>query len=141
MFCFSARCSVSAFLPRVALLPAAALCSQEGSQKFTIAPGECKSFCTCGLSKNFPLCALFNAHRFAARPRSSASPAALRAATLAGDGSHKAHNAAHGTSFKSIKVEVEEHEPAKDVWICRCAHSKNKPFCDGSHKKIKAVPL
>jgi len=132
----------------VALLPAAALCSQEGPQKFTIAPGECKSFCTCGLSKNFPLCALLNAHRRFAPHVSSltsrirlTSRIAARAATLAGDGSHKAHNAAHGTSFKSIKVEVEEHEPAKDVWMCRCAHSKNKPFCDGSHRKIKAVPL
>lgn len=44
---------------RAALPPPAAACrAQEGSQKFTIAPGECKSFCTCGLSKNFPLCAL-----------------------------------------------------------------------------------
>jgi hypothetical protein len=92
--------------------------------------------------EEFPaVCVAQRAPRFAARLRSSASPAAIRTATLAGDGSHKAHNAAHGTSFKSIKVEVEEHEPAKDVWICRCAHSKNKPFCDGSHKKIKAVPL
>ena len=42
----------------------------------------------------------------------------------------KAHK---GTSFKSLKFELEEK---KKVAICMCKHTKNAPFCDGTHKSL-----
>ena len=30
----------------------------------------------------------------------------------------------------------QELETEEETWLCRCGGSKNKPFCDGTHKKI-----
>lgn len=41
-------------------------------------------------------------------------------------------------SFTLINGETsEQHE--KPVALCRCGHSKNKPFCDGSHYKSQFI--
>ena len=40
------------------------------------------------------------------------------------------------------EVEVQDAQgnviPGKggDVFLCRCGHSANKPFCDGAHKRV-----
>jgi len=32
-----------------------------------------------------------------------------------------------------VKFTVSE---AQKMWLCGCKHTANKPFCDGSHKKL-----
>jgi CDGSH-type Zn-finger protein len=40
--------------------------------------------------------------------------------------------------FRITTQSGKEMEPGKDeVWLCRCGHSQNKPFCDGSHRKAE----
>lgn len=47
------------------------------------------------------------------------------------NGSYKA------TNIKILKNAKGESLETKEVmWLCRCGHSANKPFCDGAHKKI-----
>jgi len=39
-------------------------------------------------------------------------------------------------SFVMIKNGQEEKLERKGIALCRCGASQNKPFCDGSHRKI-----
>ena len=32
------------------------------------------------------------------------------------------------------KMSGEEIKQSEKVFLCRCGHSENKPFCDGKHK-------
>ena len=31
----------------------------------------------------------------------------------------------------------EEYETPRVVSLCRCGHSENKPFCDGTHSRVE----
>jgi CDGSH-type Zn-finger protein len=42
-----------------------------------------------------------------------------------------------GEDVKLIDWNGNEYQPAKRPFaLCRCGHSTNKPFCDGTHTKI-----
>ena len=40
-------------------------------------------------------------------------------------------------TFKLIDKDGKETIEKAKVALCRCGHSHNKPFCDGTHVKIK----
>lgn len=37
--------------------------------------------------------------------------------------------------FKSLRIEASEEE--REVWLCRCKHTKNAPFCNETHNSLK----
>ena len=44
--------------------------------------------------------------------------------------------------YTAVDVEIEnakgeKYETPRVVSLCRCGHSKNKPFCDGTHAKVE----
>jgi CDGSH-type Zn-finger protein len=68
------------------------------------------SWCTCGLSKNQPLC----------------------------DGVHKQlFKEIEGEMIMPFKSLVFSSEVEKEVYLCTCKHTKNPPYCDGSHHQFK----
>jgi len=39
-------------------------------------------------------------------------------------------------TLEDASGQVKAIAEGKSVWLCRCGGSKNKPFCDGSHKVV-----
>ncbi len=35
------------------------------------------------------------------------------------------------------KMSGEKIKEGEKLFLCRCGHSSNKPFCDGTHKKVE----
>jgi len=41
-----------------------------------------------------------------------------------------------GREWTMVRGEEEKTVEQTTIALCRCGHSKNKPFCDGSHKTV-----
>ncbi len=40
-------------------------------------------------------------------------------------------------TIELLDTEGDKYAPGKEsIALCRCGHSENKPFCDGTHSKI-----
>jgi CDGSH-type Zn-finger protein/uncharacterized Fe-S cluster protein YjdI len=108
--------------------------------------GDTSSFratlCRCGLSKNKPYCDHSHAEgKFQAtgEPDSRASETpALR------NGPLKVSPQKNGPLMVEGALEIcaasgRTVSRETKTWLCRCGHSKDKPYCDGSHKPARFV--
>lgn len=96
------------------------------------------ALCRCGQSGNKPFCdgshtrAGFKDAGLCAKPEVGA---------VAADGPVRVTAKANGPLMAEGPLEVKAADGSvafsgDKTWLCRCGQSNNKPFCDGTHKKI-----
>lgn len=96
------------------------------------------TLCRCGLSKHKPFCD--NSHAeggFMASGERAPKPSEPLAAR---DGPLQVEPQKNGPLKVSGNLEIVSGtghtiDRVTETWLCRCGHSKNKPYCDGSHRK------
>jgi CDGSH-type Zn-finger protein/uncharacterized Fe-S cluster protein YjdI len=101
------------------------------------AQGYRLTLCRCGHSKDKPYC---DGSHAAAGFTATGEPPVMESKPLAQrDGPVSITATTNGSLHLVGNVEIvsgtgKTIKRATDVWLCRCGHSKNKPYCDGSHK-------
>lgn len=97
--------------------------------------GKLVALCRCGASANKPFCD--GKHRAAGFSDAGARPDAslVTRTTSEGPGRIRVHgNGPLGCSGAELVGFAAEE--ARELWLCRCGASGNKPFCDGSHERV-----
>lgn len=98
------------------------------------------TLCRCGLSNNKPFCD--NSHLkggFAATGEPESKESALAITELVGTVTIKPQP--NGPYMVTGRLEIESGtgrnvNRVEKCFLCRCGHSNNRPYCDGSHKKV-----
>jgi len=104
------------------------------------AAGYRATLCRCGASKNKPWC---DRSHVAAGFKASGEPATTEAPSQLArrDGPLSITPTKNGPLEVSGSLEICSGTGrtvlrTQQTWLCRCGGSSNKPFCDGTHKKI-----
>lgn len=112
----------------------------EGELDIAGATGSVRAtLCRCGQSKNKPYC---DGSHHAAGFEASGEPAVQAFQTLdSRDGVVKVKPLPNGPLNIEGNLEVVSGTGATTnkvtkTFLCRCGHSQNKPYCDGSHAKV-----
>jgi CDGSH-type Zn-finger protein len=96
------------------------------------------TLCRCGHSKNKPYCdgahASIGFHATGEPETKASEPLASR------DGALTVQATPDGPLHVTGNLEIlsgtgRTLSRTTDAWLCRCGHSKTKPYCDGSHRK------
>ncbi|RFO95666.1 iron-binding protein [Rhodoferax lacus] len=102
------------------------------------------TLCRCGQSQNKPYC---DGSHVAAGFVASGEPATASFEALAvRNGPLKVLPQPNGPLRLTGNLEVVSGtgrtcNKVTDTWLCRCGHSQNKPYCDGSHKAAGFVAV
>jgi CDGSH-type Zn-finger protein/uncharacterized Fe-S cluster protein YjdI len=96
------------------------------------------TLCRCGKSFNKPYCDRMHVK---AGFKATGEPASGESETLAAkNGTLKVTPTKDGPLHVEGALEIcsasgRTITRTMEIWLCRCGHSNNKPFCDGSHEK------
>ena len=96
------------------------------------------TLCRCGLSKRKPFCD--NAHKDADFRATGEPDERSSEALAARNGPLEIAPQKNGPLKVTGNLEVVSGtghtiDRVTETWFCRCGHSRNKPYCDGSHRK------
>ena len=113
--------------------------AQKAPYGVEVESGKTYFWCACGKSSKQPFCD--GSHSNGSHSNGSHSNGSHSDGSHS-DGSHSNGSHSNGShsdgsethsEFAPMKFEAEE---SKLLYFCGCKASQNKPFCDGSHKKL-----